>query len=286
MANADVVFGHGTDNADDEAYRLVTDTLSGAALTAPARQQLHAALARRVEDRLPVPYLTGTAWFGDLRLRVAPGVMIPRSPIGAVLAEGVRPWLEREPKRVLDLCCGCGALGIAAVLKFPYATVDLVDVAPAALALAEHNARLAGVSDRATVIESNLFDALAGCRYDLILCNPPYVPSAELDAAAPEFRHEPRLGLDGGSDGLATWRPILADLHRHLAADGVLLGEVGGLSGAFDRTFAHLGAIWLHLDGVETQADGGSGVFVVAPALRPALWEEMTAAMRPRLKNG
>ena len=268
LANAELVFGHGTSNAADEAYRLVTDTLRGAPLTAPARRQLAIALARRIEDRLPTPYITGTAWFGDLRLRAAAGVMIPRSPIGAVLANGVEPWLEGEPKRVLDLCCGCGALGIAAALKFPGATVELVDIAQAALALAADNARLAGVADRTTVIESDLFAGLAG-RYDLILCNPPYVPSAELDAAAAEFQHEPRLGLDGGVDGLATWRRIVERLHRHLAADGVLLGEAGNLAAAFDREFPQLAAIWTHIDGAEAQADGSFGVFVSTPAVRP-----------------
>ena len=281
LANADVVFGHGTNNADDEAYRLVTDTLRDAALTEQARRQLDAALTRRIEERVPVPYLTGTAWFGDLRLRVAPGVMIPRSPIGAVLADGARPWLEREPKRVLDLCCGCGALGIAAALKFPNASVDLADIAPAALALAEDNASLAGVSDRTTVIASNLFAGLADRRYDLILCNPPYVPTAELDAAAVEFQHEPRLGLDGGGDGLATWRPIVADLHRYLAADGVLLGEAGNIAHAFDLAFRQLGAIWLHLDGAEAQADGGFGIFAAAPAWRKKNMMT-TDAMHPR----
>ena len=269
LTNAELVFGHGTGNAVDEAYRLVADTLRGAPLTAPARRQLEIALARRIEDRLPTPYITGTAWFGDLRLRAAPGVMIPRSPIGAVLANGVKPWLEGEPKRVLDLCCGCGALGIAAALKFPGAAVDLVDIAPAALALAADNARLAGVAERTTVIESDLFAGLDGRHYDLVLCNPPYVPSAELDAAAAEFQHEPRLGLDGGVDGLATWRRIVESLHRHFAAGGVLLGEAGNLAAVFDREFPQLAAIWLHIDGAEPQADGSSGVFVSTAALRP-----------------
>ena len=268
MANAGVAFGHGTSNANDEAYRLVADTLRGAPLTAPMRRRLEALLARRIGERLPVPYLTGTAWFGDLPLRVEPGVMIPRSPIGAVLADGVRPWLEREPRRVLDLCCGCGALGIAAALKFPSATVDLADISSPALALAACNARSAGVWERTTAVESDLFAALAGRRYDMILCNPPYVPTGELDAAPAEFQHEPRTGLDGGTDGLAIWRPIVATLHRHLTADGLLLGEAGNVAPTFDLAFPQLGAIWLDVEGAEEQADGGYGVFVVAPALQ------------------
>ena len=266
MANAEVVFGHGTADAADEAYRLVTDTLRGAPPTAPMRRRLEALLARRIDERLPVPYLTGTAWFGDLALRVAPGVMVPRSPIGAVLAEGVKPWLEGEPQRILDLCCGCGALGIAAALKFPSAQVDLADTSPAALALAAGNVRSAGVVERTTLVASDLFAALAGRRYDLILCNPPYVPTAELDAAPAEFQHEPRVGLDGGVDGLAIWRPIVAALPEHLAADGLLLGEAGNVAQRFDLAFPQLGAVWLDVEGAETQADGGCGVFV-APCL-------------------
>lgn len=282
LANADIVFGHGTANAADEAYRLVTDTLRGAALTDRARQLLDAALTRRIAERLPVPYLTGTAWFGDLRLRVAPGVMIPRSPLGAVLADGVTPWRAGAPKRVLDLCCGCGALGIAAALKFSDARVDLVDIDAAALAVAADNARRAGVSARTTVIASDLFAGVAGRRYDLILCNPPYVPSAQLDAAPAEFQHEPRLGLDGGADGLALWRRIVAGLHAHLAGDGVLLGEVGGLAYPFDRAFPHLGAIWLAIDGAEVQADGNAGVFVASPALGQRLATALAGSMAER----
>ena len=263
LADADVAFGHGTDNPRDEAYRLVTD------LHAPSAPRLDALLAKRIDDRVPVPYLTGTAWLGGLRFAVRRGVVIPRSPIAGALAAGLQPWLARAPRQVLDLCCGSGAIGLVAARAFPDAEVDLADNAPDAIAAAKENAnRLAGSGGRVRVIESDLFAALGGRRYDLVLCNPPYVPTAALDAAPPEFHHEPRLGLHGGPDGLAVWRRIVPQLDAHLTRAGVLVGEAGNIGAAFDRAFPQLGAVWLHLDAAEPQADGGFGVFVSSPAMR------------------
>lgn len=271
---ADVAFGHGTDNAKDEAFRLVVDGLGDAPLTTTARRRLDELLTRRIAERVPVPYLTGKAWLGDVAFDVCPRVMIPRSPIAEVLASGVEPWLEAEPCRVLDLCCGVGALGILAALVFPDAKVDLVDMDPAALALARRNAGKFGdeVASRIRVVASDLFERLNEGhdedRYDLILCNPPYVPTAELEAAPPEFRHEPRQGLDGGDDGLRVWRRVVASLRAHLTESGVIVGEAGNISRAFDAAFPHLGATWLDLSEAEPQADGSFGVFVATPGLR------------------
>jgi len=264
LERAGVVFGHGTDNARDEAWRLVTGTLRGDRPTPGLRRELEARLRRRIDERVPVPYLTGEGWFGDLRLAVPPGVMIPRSPIAEVLGRRVRPWLGEEPDRVLDLCCGSGCIGIAAAHVFPRARVDLVDDDPAAVAAAGENVdRMgAGVARRIEVIASDLFARLHGRRYDLVLCNPPYVPTAELDAAAAEFHHEPRHGLDGGGDGLAVWRRVIAGIGSHLTPQGVLVGEAGNLGGAFDEQFPGLNAIWVDLEHAERQADGGFGVFV------------------------
>lgn len=244
--------------------RLVAD--SGAL----AQPELQTLLAKRIHDRVPVPYLTGAAWLAGIRFVVRSGVVIPRSPIAQVLTGGLRPWLSQPPRRVLDLCCGSGALGLVAARVFASAEVDLVDVNPVAVAIAQENAASAGasISSRIRVIESDLFAALASERYDLVLCNPPYVPSAELDAAPPEFHHEPRRGLDGGADGLALWRRIVGQLDVHLRRGGVLLGEAGNVGEAFDRAFPELGAVWLDLDAAEPQADGGFGVFVSSPALR------------------
>lgn len=271
---ADVAFGHGTDNAQDEAFRLVVDGLGDAPLTTMARWRLDELLARRIAERVPVPYLTGKAWLGDVAFDVCPALMIPRSPIAEVLAAGVEMWLSAEPRRVLDLCCGVGALGILAALVFPDAKVDLVDMDPAALAFARRNASKFGdeVASRIRVVASDLFEKLNQGhdedRYDLILCNPPYVPTAELEAAPPEFRHEPNHGLDGGDDGLRVWRRIVAGLEGHLTESGVMVGEAGNISRAFDAAFPGLGATWLDLSEAEPQADGSFGVFVATPGLR------------------
>lgn len=261
---ANVVFGHGTDNARDEAWRLVTGVLRGRRLTRRLTVELETMLRRRIEDRVPVPYLTGEAWFGDLRLRVPPGVMIPRSPIGEVLAKRVRPWLDREPDRILDLCCGSGCIGIAAAYVFRGARVDLVDDDDAAVVAARENVGNTdpAISSRIEVVASDLFVNLGGRRYDLILCNPPYALTAELDSAAQEFHHEPRHGLDGGADGLAVWRRIAGDIGSHLNPGGILVGEAGRLSREFDAAFPQLHAVWLDLERAEPQPDGGFGVFV------------------------
>ena len=260
LARAGVVFGHGTANAWDEAHRLVTDAL--AARPELDVDALRRMLERRIVERVPVPYLTGTAWFGGRRFKVAPGVMIPRSPMAEVLARRVEPWLACEPKRILDLCCGCGAIGVTAAFVFPAATVDLVDIDAQALELAERNVGLHGAGGRVRVVESDLFANLPDARYDLILCNPPYVPTAELEGLPEEFRHEPGRGLFGGADGLEVWRRILAKLDVHMEAGGALVGEVGNGSAAFAAAFPELGAVWLDLDHAEPQADGSYGIFV------------------------
>ena len=265
LADADVAFGHGTHNPFDEAFRLVTDLAAP-----PSAPRLDALLAERIRDRVPVPYLTGKAWLGGMDFVVRRSVVIPRSPIAAALKAGLRPWLARTPRLVLDLCCGSGALGLVAARVFPDAEVHLADIDPDAIAVAKENAdRVAGrAGRRVRVIQSDLFAALGGRRYDLVLCNPPYVPTAELDAAPPEFHHEPRFGLHGGADGLAVWRRIVPQLDAHLTPGGVLLGESGNIGEAFDRAFPQLGAVWLHLNGAEPQAGGGFGVFVSSPAMR------------------
>ena len=271
LDEADLAYGHGTDNPRDEAYRLVTGVLRGGALTTAMRAELERLLARRIEERLPVPHLTGEAWLGGVRFAVSPGVMIPRSPIAAVLADGLAPWFDDVPRRILDLCCGVGALGILAALAFPDARVDLADDDPSALRTAAENIRNNGLGERVDVVASDLYGGLVGRRYDLIVCNPPYVPTAELDAAPAEFGHEPRHGLDGGADGLAVWRQVVAGLDDHLERDGVLLGETGNVSAAFDVAFPHLHAVWLDIDGAERQAGGDSGVFAAVGALRERL---------------
>ncbi len=268
LKDSEAVFGHGAGNAWDEAERLVAGFLRGRALTPALRAELDALLRRRIEERIPTAHLTGEAWFGGLVFHVPPGVMIPRSPLAEVLQQDVRPWLATAPRQVLDLCCGTGALGILAAHQFAEARVDLVDDDPLALQAVRCNLRRhERVANRVEVLRSDLFAALGERCYDLVLANPPYVPSAELAALPTEFGHEPRHGLDGGPDGLAIWRRIVAGLDRHLAPDGVLVGEVGNLAREFDAAFPQLHCVWLDLANAEPQADGRFGVFATVPWL-------------------
>lgn len=269
LANESVAFGQGTHDAESDAsalvdgYLLTLGTPNGATLPVSAEQELEQLLARRIGDRLPAAHLTGVAWFAGETWHVPPDVMIPRSPIGEALRGGLSPWLRRAPEAILDLCCGCGCLGLVAANAFPGAQVDLADIDASALAAARTNlAARPHLAERVRIVQGDLFASLGGRRYDLVICNPPYVASAELARVPAEFHHEPRLGLDGGDDGLTVWRRILADLVRHLRPNAVLLGEAGGTSERFDAAFPHLGAIWLDLPHAEQQADGTYGVFV------------------------
>lgn len=268
LAEANVAFGQGTHDAESDAAALVDgflgdDMPDGEALPESTQSELDAMLARRIENRLPAAHLTSIAWFAGETWHVPPGVMIPRSPIAQALRVRVAPWLKHEPQSILDLCCGNGCLGLVAARVFGGAQVDLVDIDPAALAAAERNlAERPELAERVRVVRSDLFENVSGQRYDLVICNPPYVPTAELGALPQEFDHEPRLGLDGGDDGLDLWRRITDELEAHLHPNAVLLGEAGSASATFDAAFPHLGAIWLDLERAERQDDGTFGVFV------------------------
>jgi ribosomal protein L3 glutamine methyltransferase len=216
-------------------------------------------------DRVPVAYLLGEAWFAGLRFEVDPAVLIPRSPIAELIEAGFEPWIGgAEPAHILDLCCGSGCIGIAAGLHFPGATVDLADISAAGLAIAHRNVALHGVADRVRVRESDLFSALEGERYDLILCNPPYVDAAEMAALPAEFRHEPRLGLAAGEDGLDLVRRILSDARAHLSENGTLVLEVGASADALEAAYPRLPLLWPDFE------RGGHGVALIRAADLPA----------------
>lgn len=266
---AGVAFGHGTDNAWDEARWLVLgalhlpfdspDWVLEARLGAAERAHLAALLARRVGERMPVAYLLGEAWFAGLRFRVDPSVLIPRSPLAELIATRCEPWIDAqvEPRRILDLCCGGGCIGIAAALAWPGAEVVLGDISPAALALARENVALHGVAERVRVVESDLFAALGDEVFDLILTNPPYVDAADMDALPAEFRHEPRLGLAAGADGLDIARRILAEAADHLEPEGLLVLEVGNSADALERAFPQLPFLWPDFE------HGGHGIALI-----------------------
>ncbi len=272
---AGLAFGHGTDNAWDEAVALVLG-VSGLpddravlqqALTPEQLAELSSLAQRRIDDRVPVAYLLGRWRFAGLEFLVEPGVVIPRSPIGPMLRRRLRPWLKRDPATVLDLCCGSGCIGIAAAVAFPEARVDLADVDPQAVELARRNVALHGLEERVRVHQSDLFESLPPARWDLILSNPPYVDAVDMASLPPEYRHEPELGLAGGPDGLDLVARILEALPDRLAPGGTFVCEVGASAPALVRRFPRTEFIWPELE------DGGEGVFILLPVsgdiLRP-----------------
>lgn len=262
-----VFYGHGTDNAWDEALHLVNHVLAlpaegdqrflDAALTKDERSQLYDLVCRRVQGRLPTPYLTQRAWFAGLEFVVDERVLIPRSPIAELIEQGFQPWLSSEPEAILDLCTGSGCIGIACAYAFPGAAVDLSDISADALAVADENIRRHGVESRVTGVESDLFSGLGGRCYDLIVSNPPYVDAEDMAAMPPEYRHEPALALASGTDGLDFTRRLLAEAVDHLNPEGVLIVEVGNSREALERAFPTLSFVWLEFD------RGGDGVFML-----------------------
>lgn len=270
LARADVHYGHGTDNAWDEALALLCGRLGieaeklqfvlSARLTATERRELVRLLERRIVHRVPVPYLVGEAWFVGRRYLVQPGVLIPRSPIAELIASEFAPWLGRFPDRILDLCTGSGCIGIACAHAFPDAEVVLTDNDEAALALAARNAALHGVDERVTVSRADVFDGLDASTFDLIVTNPPYVNARDLASMPAEYRHEPRLALQAGTDGLDVVRRILADAGRWLVRDGLLVGEVGSSAEDLLAAYPELPFVWPELQ------RGGHGVFVLEAA--------------------
>jgi ribosomal protein L3 glutamine methyltransferase len=273
FAASDLYYGHGTDNAWDEALALVRGYLRlppdkmefvlDARLTGAEREALAALIERRIEARVPVPYLTGEAYFAGRRYVVEPGVLIPRSPIGELIEAGFAPWIAQAPETILDLCSGCGCIGIACALEFPDAVVCLADSDPLANEVARRNVALHGLEARVHVIDSDLFAAFADQRFDLIVTNPPYVAAAEIAAMPSEFKHEPRHALAAGGDGLDVVRRILAEARGHLADNGVLVGEVGASAEQLVRAFATLDFVWPEFE------RGGDGVFVIEAARLP-----------------
>jgi len=271
FAAAGLTFGHSYDNALDEATHAVLQTLhlphdlapayGQARLTAAERKRVLALIERRVRERKPIAYLTGEAWFAGLKFRCDERALVPRSPIAELILNGFSPWLDGATvRRALDLCCGGGCIGIAMAVHQPDWQVDLADVSEPALALARENIHFHNVEERVRAVKSDLFAALAGEVYDLIVSNPPYVSEAEFAALPSEYEHEPALGLRAGADGLDFALRILAEAPAHLSADGWLIVEVGESERALVRLLPRVPFNWIEFE------VGAMGVFAIARA--------------------
>ena len=249
FAAASLFYGHGTDNPRDEAAWLVLRALGLAfdadlerAASAADAERIERLAARRIDERMPLAYLLKEAWLAGQWFYVDERVIVPRSHIAELMRE---PFIARRAvRRVLDLCTGSGCLAILAARAFPAAEVDAVDISPAALAVARKNVAHHRVGRRVHLRRSDLFAALGTARYDLILANPPYVSAPAMEALPAEYRHEPRVALAGGADGLAFVARILAAAPRRLEPDGLLICEVGDARRAVERRFARLQLAW------------------------------------------
>lgn len=269
FTEAQLFFGHGCDNAWDEAVYLTLHTLKlpldrlepflDARLLQQERNALLNIYRRRVEERLPAAYLTHEAWLGEHRFYVDERVIVPRSFIAELLDEQLSPWID-DPWQVesaLDLCTGSGCLAILTALNFPEARVDAIDLSPDALAVASRNVADYGLAERVRLIESDGFTALGDERYDLIVSNPPYVNAESVAALPPEYLKEPELALGSGEDGLDFTRRILAEAKSRLNPGGILVVEIGHNREALEAAYPHLPFTWL-----DTQA-GDQFVFML-----------------------
>jgi ribosomal protein L3 glutamine methyltransferase len=247
-------FGHGTQSAFDEAAWLVLwrlglplddlDSVADRIVTPNETAQVEALIEQRISTRQPAAYLTKEAWLQGVPFYVDERVIIPRSFIAELLADGsIDPWLSEDTARVLDLCTGNGSLAVLAAMTYPDVAVDAADISPDALAVARINVERHALTDRITLIES---DGLAACQgpYDLILCNPPYVNAGSMATLPAEFRAEPSLALAGGEDGMDFIRALFNDAVQHLSENAVLVLEIGNERENFERAFPQLQPLW------------------------------------------
>jgi ribosomal protein L3 glutamine methyltransferase len=269
FSQAGLFFGHGTASAIDEAAALALHALHlphnlpggyfNCVLTPDERLEVVGLLERRIAERKPAAYLTGEAWFCGLPFFVDERVLVPRSPIAELIEKQFSPWVGQpdEVADILDLCTGSGCIAIACALAFPGAEVDAVDISPDALAVAKINVAKHGVEEQVRLLQSDVFEALEGKRYDLIVSNPPYVNSDEWRGLPAEYHAEPRLGLESGASGLDCVRRILRQAEAHLKPDGLLIVEVGSSAEALEYAYPDVPFCWIDFE------RGGDGVFLL-----------------------
>ncbi len=263
-----VFFGHGNDDAIDEAMALllhsvdlepgIPDNFWAANLTLEEKQLFMQLLERRIVDRIPMPYITGTAWFAGLAFHVDERVLIPRSPFAELIGQAFAPWVNAEEvMTVLELGTGSGCMGIATAMHLPHVHVDAVDISSDALSVAAQNVAAYDLEERLQLILGDLFEPLSQERYDLIISNPPYVDADEMATLPEEYRHEPELALAAGDDGLDIAHRILAQAANYLTPQGILIVEVGDSAPALTHAYPDVDFIWPNFE------HGGSGVFIL-----------------------
>ena len=263
----ELFFGHGTDNAWDDARQLVlgavhlpwevADAYLDCRLEDDERDYLHSLLKQRIEERVPTAYLLGEAWFCGLPFVVDERVLIPRSPIAELIQQRFNPWLAATPARILDLCTGSGCIGIACAYEFAGAEVVLADLSFEALEVANQNIERHGLDERVFTVQGDGFAGLPGQRFDLIVSNPPYVDAEDFADMPAEYQHEPELGLACGDDGLDLVRRMLAEAADHLTEQGLLVVEVGNSQVHVEALYPEVDFTWAEF------TNGGHGVFLL-----------------------
>lgn len=267
---ANIFYGHGTDNPWDEAVQLVlntvhlpwdmSDVVMDSRLTLSEKEHILSRLKSRVVDRVPSAYLMREAWFMGLPFYVDERVLVPRSPIAEMIENGFQPWLQADPVTdILDLCTGSGCIGIASALVFSDANVDLVDLSKDALDVAAINVEKHHLTDRVRLIQSDVFESVTK-QYQVIVSNPPYVDAKDIAEMPQEFHNEPQMGLAAGIDGLDIVRTILAEARQHLTDDGILIVETGNSWEALERAYPEVPFTWIEFE------HGGHGVFIISAA--------------------
>ena len=261
---AEVYYGHGSDNAVDEAYYLVTQALQlaydipsymmHAKLTREEKQTIFQLIRRRVDERIPLPYLTHKAWFAGLEFYVDERVLIPRSPIAELIEAGFQPWLQAdEVESILDLCTGSACIAVACALAFPEAEVIAADIDSDVLAVAAENIKAHELEHRVQLCKSDVFDGLdKDKKFDLIVSNPPYVDDEDMQSLPPEFRHEPGLALAAGENGLQVVDKILAEAYARLNDNGLLVVEVGNSADALLGAYPNIEFTWFEFERSDT----------------------------------
>jgi ribosomal protein L3 glutamine methyltransferase len=268
LEQGNVYFGHGTNNAWDEAVQAalyvlqlppdVDASVGDRILDESEITKITTLVQERIDKKMPLPYLTHEAWFAGLPFFVDRRVIIPRSPFAELIQNHFSPWLGNKiPTRVLDLCTGSACMAIACALYFPEIQVDAVDISEEALSVAEKNIEKHHCADRVHLLSSDLFAACQGRQYDIIMSNPPYVDRADMEALPAEYHFEPTLALAAGDDGLSIVHRILKEAVNYLSEDGLLIVEVGNSEEALIKAYPTLPFTWL------TFESGGSGVFLL-----------------------